>query len=115
MLAPTRRGAPPKRSSGAIRRPIFIAPPLIASGPRVGATPPSTPTSTTRSGKPAAHARAYGPPPDRPTTAILSTPSVSAMACRSSANAAMFLYRCGVDEPMPGRSMPISRMLCCSA
>ena len=29
---------------------------------------------------------------------------------RSSANPAMFAYRYGVDEPMPGRSTPIRRM-----
>lgn len=40
----------------------------------------------------AAHARVYGPPPDRPTTAILSMPSVSAMVRRSSANAKMVSY-----------------------
>ena len=56
-------------------------------GPVVGATPPMTPAATTRSGMAAAHARVYGPPPDSPTTTILSMPSVSAMVRRSSANA----------------------------
>ncbi|MDT5350493.1 MAG: hypothetical protein QOH91_3780 [Mycobacterium sp.] len=48
-LAPIRNGLPPNFSSGATRSPRFIAPPLIASGPCVGATPPSTPAVTTRS------------------------------------------------------------------
>ena len=69
----------------------------------------------TRSGIAAAQARVYGPPPDSPMTAILSMPSVSAMIRRSSANAATLSYWYGVDEPMPGRSTPISRMWCCSA
>ena len=56
-LAPTRSGLPPYFSSGATRRPSSIAPPLIASGPCVGATPPSTAAATTRSGSAAAQAR----------------------------------------------------------
>ena len=48
-------------------------------------------------------------------TAIFSMPSVSAIVRKSSPNARMFSYRWGVDEPIPGRSRPISRILWFSA
>ena len=44
-------------------------------------------------------------------TAILSMPSVSATVRRSSANCDTVSYWYGVDEPIPGRSIPIRRML----
>ena len=50
-----RIGKPATASSGATIDPSDISPPLIASGPTVGATPPSTPTAMTRSGSAAAH------------------------------------------------------------
>ncbi len=46
---------------------------------------------------------------------ILSMPSVSAMVRRSSAKSITRRYSCGVDDPMPGRSTPISRILFFSA
>ena len=52
-----RSGLPPYFSNGATRMPSSIAPPRIASGPCVGATPPSTATASTRSGSAAAQAR----------------------------------------------------------
>ena len=87
----------------------------MASGPIVGATPPSTPVTTTRSGIAAAQASAYGPPPESPMTAISSIPRTSAMVRRSSANANTFRYWNGVEEPMPGRSTPINLMCFFSA
>ncbi len=50
-------GAPATCSSGAVAFAISTAPPLIASGPTAGATPPITPTTLTRSGAAYAVAR----------------------------------------------------------
>lgn len=109
-------GVPAFSSTGATASPTLpISPPPIPSLPRVGATPPSTPTATTRSGIAAAQPSVYGPPPDRPMISILSMPRVSAMVRRSSAKSMTLAYSCGVDEPIPGRSTPISRMWLCSA
>ena len=53
--AAKRIGSPATASTGAASIPSDIRPPLIASAPTVGATPPSTPTATIRSGIAAAH------------------------------------------------------------
>ncbi|ODQ86315.1 hypothetical protein BHQ17_21055 [Mycolicibacterium holsaticum] len=50
-LAASPIGVPATCSSGATRDPTLpINPPVMASGPTVGATPPMTPAATTRSG-----------------------------------------------------------------
>ena len=58
------RGPIPKHGSKWL--PSRTSPPGAASGPRAGATPPSTAPATTRSGNACAHASTYGPPPDSP-------------------------------------------------
>ena len=77
--------------NGANRRASAMAPLQVASGPTDGVTPPSTATAATRSrsaGMPA-HASAYGPPPDRPTTPSFSAPSTSATWAMSAAQSPM--------------------------
>lgn len=49
-------GAPATCSTGATAAPSCMSGLLMPSGPTIGATPPSTPTATTRSDMPAAHA-----------------------------------------------------------
>ncbi len=53
-MAANRIGAPATSRIGAITAPSCIRGLLIASGPTIGATPPSTPAATTRSGMAAA-------------------------------------------------------------
>ena len=97
-------------TSGASHLANATAPPPMASGPTVGATPPRTPTPTTRSGNSAPQAKAYGPPPESPITRNVSMASASASSAMSDGKSATFGYWYGVDEPMPGRSTPMIRM-----
>ena len=82
-----RLGQGPRRppSTGANRRAKSIAPVAMASGPTDGTTPPRTATAATRplSGGTAAHASAYGPPPERPTTPSRWAPRESATCATS--------------------------------
>jgi hypothetical protein len=96
-------------ASPASRASIALSPsnaPARSSGP----TPAMHAAPSSRSGSRCAHASAYAPPPEYPTTPNRPTPSASASSATSSAHDRIVRPGSGSDRPIPGRSGHITVM-----